>query len=79
MQGRGGGAAQPRNSNDSERFCGSRYVPGTLLGVFHTLTPFLVPIHYEVNNCDYYLMSHGKSLSGIKQRKEISSYMRNFL
>lgn len=48
------------------------------LNVLHVFTPLIVPITYEVNNCDYYLMSHRKSLNGVKQGKEIRFMYENF-
>lgn len=61
------GGAQPYNYSNSEHQCGTHTVPGTVLHVLYGFTP----ITYEVNNCDYYPMSHGKSLNGAKQGKEI--------
>lgn len=49
-------------------------MPGTGLDVLHAFTPLIVPTIYEVNNCDYCPMSHGKPWNGVKQGKKRSDF-----
>lgn len=61
------GGAQPYDYSNREHLWARTLCQGTVLDVLYGFTP----VTCEVNNYDYYPMSHGKSLNGVKQEKGI--------